>query len=165
MKTIKYFVMVITAAFLFAGCGGSQVKVPAGMNKPTTLHISKEGNVYIFYLWEDVGGFRENKINIEKFGKNFNGIANYGLASGYSYMAMVNENFNNLSGYPINSWKAMYKLMNLPNENNHYNSGFYRYMLAANQPRFKVVFLKERPKGLFVWDLKQLKADTDKYSK
>lgn len=163
MKTIKYFVMVITAAFLFAGCGGSQVKVPSGMNIPDKLFLSKEGKVYIFSL-------EENMYSIEDitkaFGHNFNLIATFGLSKGYSYMALVNAKFNNLSGYPINSWDSMKKFINLYHKK-HYKVSFYdrEALVTSNHPKFKVVFLKERPKGLFVWDLKQLKADTDKYSK
>ena len=160
MKTIKYFVMVILAAFLFAGCGGNQVKVPAGMKKPDNFYISKKENFYEFY-WGTSVAKKSNMIS--KYGRMFNIIADYGLKNGYSYMAMVSKQFNNLSGYPINSWTAMKQFIDIYHTK-HYNVSFYKQLNAGNQPVFKVVYFKTRPKGIFVWDLKQLKADTDKYT-
>jgi len=93
----------------------------------------------------------------------FNVVSDYGLKNGYSYMAMVNKQFNNLSGYPINSWSAMKQFIDLYHTK-HYRVSFYKQLNAGNQPAFKVVYFKERPKGMFVWDLKQLKTDTDKYT-
>ncbi len=160
MKTIKYFVMVITTAFIFAGCAGVQVKVPHGMTNK--LSLFKKGKVYIFTLNEDMNSKKEI---IRAFGLNFNSIAVFGLSKGYSYMALVNSKFNNLQGYPINSWKSMKKFIDLWHKK-HFNVSFYnsKALVLGDQAHFKVVFLKERPKGLFVWNLKRLKSNTDKYS-
>ena len=165
MKAIKYFVMVISAVFLFAGCGGNQVKVPG--NENSKIRVSKEENLYIFYWnYNPYKGMRQEKSSEsvkETYKKVFHEITTVGLKQGYSYAAIVNNQFNNLSGYPINDWNAMSKFIDLYGKK-HYKVSFSKALAKVRRPEIKVIYFKKRPKGMFVWDLKQLKADTDKYA-
>jgi len=164
MKEIKYIVMVITAAFLFAGCQKVQPTVPTiSKNVPIEIEKPKDTEVYTFtWKGERFKGSRRDgaALSVKKILKPlFHEIAIYGLNNGYSYAAIVNDNFNNLGGYPINSWEALSKFIDLYGFK-HFKPSFEKALAHTSVAKVKVVYLKDRPKGLFVWNLKKLKAET-----
>jgi len=92
-------------------------------------------------------------------GATLHGIAKFGLSKGYNYMAIINSGFNNLSGYPINSWSAMSSYLDMYGVA-HYRSTFVESLTKNRIVKLKVKFLKNRIPGMFLWNLSSLNSST-----
>lgn len=162
MKKILYLIMAVVISALVSGCAspGIEVKVPNAEHK---IEIFKKHNVYSFFKYDKSLSLRgregDSLIMKKQFKQVFNIVATLGLSKNYKYMALVNENFNNLSGYPINTWDSMKKFINLYGYK-HYQGSFVKSLTSGNNIFLKVVYLKERIPGLFLWNLKKLSRDT-----
>ncbi len=165
---MKYILLVITALFFLSGCAEPSKQIETE-NLPGVESVTENNShIYTFHGSLKIRGanaiFGEGKPSETL--KNamkpvFYSIAKFGLSKNYRYMAVVNDRFNNLSGYPVNSWKALESYMKL------YGTKHYRPSItdkggieSHGRASVKVVYFKKRPKGLFLWDLKQLERDT-----
>lgn len=155
---MRYLIMVVLTAVMFAGCAASSksIKVP-GVGKD--VRVYDKGNGLYTFKWGGKFSIVSKDEEFTGYKRMFQAIAITGLANGYSYAAVVNEKFNNMYGYPINSWKALQSIIDLYDKG-HFRAGYLESIDKSNYPTIKVLYLKERPKGLFVWDLKALKSET-----
>jgi hypothetical protein len=162
MKKILNLVIVAFAAMVMSGCA-SMVNVKGVNPDKVTIWDGEKENM--FRINPTSSGYKQmNKIHDVKRG--LNATAKLGLSKGYKYMSLVNRGVNNLNGFPFNNWESLKKYMllhkTLKNES-HFRirtNGTGNNFLVNSGTYIKVVFLKNKIPGLFLWDLEKLKRDT-----
>ena len=155
MKKVILLVMIALGAIGFSGCASSGAKVKVPSNLGSDFVVLKNGEVYTISGKKSVKTGAERKaeaIKAIKFAKKL------GRSKGYKYMAIVNKNLNNLSGYPINNLSSFSKLLELNGKGNNYSKfRFARkgsdYLFHMDYVNLKVMYFKEEMPGLFLWKL------------
>lgn len=147
MKNFVKLLLIGTSAIYLSGCAGGK-PVPGLSDKK--VHVRQESPVKYNFHW--YGKPYNSSTEAEKtYKKVFHKIAQVGQTKGYPYFAVVNDNFNNLSGYPINSWRAFSQLTSIYKKD-HFWASFDENLADLNKPGIDIIYLKNRPKGLFVWN-------------
>lgn len=147
MKTtiIKTILAGITAAIVLTGCGAT--------SQPSVKFPEKSVRVF---QWED-GTTQFNSINPIKDNRlkdaasyitQLKEAAYYGKSKGFSYFTIVNDDFNNMMGLPVNT----------TNDFLSYCSGYSSLKRwhghgCELHGMLKVMFLKENPMTFPVWNI------------
>ena len=155
MKKIILISLLAGASLMFSGCAGG--KIEPGLSTNEVKVVSRGENNYNF-RWFGSPYIDSQSANNE-FKKVFHTVAKVGNSKGQRYFAIVNKNFNNLSGYPINNWYAFSQLTSIYKKG-HFWSSFSRSLSKIRKPNVNVVYFKTRPKGLFVWNVQNTLSQT-----
>lgn len=91
----------------------------------------------------------------------------YGQKEGYKYFAIVNDKANNLSGYPINSYKGLVqygKLYRLMKNREDFKVEFFndkgKPLVYNKKVNMRVVFFKENVPGVFLFNIEDTLKET-----
>jgi len=153
----KILLALIAGLVLATGCSNQKT-----IEKTSEFRIKKEGQVFIFQTRNNVGTVK-NKQGLSTYKEAYRYMVkrllhkaeDFGRERGYSYMAIVNKKMNNLSGYPINNENALMEYFDL------YRTAHFKPkvidkrggIIADSWGKLKVVYLKEKIPGLFLWRL------------
>ena len=165
-KTLLYAILVSLATLVISGCStdGKLIKPQGAEN----LRIYQHGNKIIDFQDKRIrnaNGDTISNVMIPSLKYTLHKASRYGLDHGYRYMALVNTNINNLAGSPINNWQNLKTLIEL-NKREHFRSYVFKEgnddAIATDDEhaQIKVFYLKNRPSGMFLWDLNKLYNDT-----
>ena len=167
MKNFLSLMIVAVAMIVISGCSSKMVKVE-GVN-PDKVTIWDNGKQKFTFnpkrdYWNASQGTKRDKY-FYGVKMALNAASIYGLQSGYTHLAIVNNGINNLSGFPINDWATLSKYGKLEDRaNTHFKvkteGSEGKYFLIKNGVTLEVVFLKNKVPGLFLWDLQKLRRDT-----
>ena len=165
-KTLLYAILVSLATLVISGCttAGQYIK-PQGA-KGLSVYKYNNGIVEFYDMRKrNTNGDSIEDIMVSSLKYTLHKASRYGLDHGYRYMALVNTNINNLAGSPINTWQNLKTLIEL-NKKGHFRSYVFKEgnddAIATDDERaqLKVFYFKNRPSGMFLWDLNKLYNDT-----
>jgi len=171
MKKILNLVIVALAAMLISGCAGSStmVKVPGVNPDRVTIWDQDEGKGKVHFVSERKYYSLENGTKRDKYAKGvkiaLNAAALYGLSKGYTYLAVINNGINNLSGFPLNNFETLSRYLKLEDrKGTHFKvrtegSEGHDFLIKSGVT-LQVIFMKNKVPGLFLWDLQKLRRDT-----
>jgi len=153
----KMLLTLIAGLILATGCSNQKT-----ISRGSEFDIKKEGQVYTFRTNKSVYTIKkEQGLDFKNsyaylIKEALHKAEDFGRERGYPYMAIVNYKMNNLSGYPINNENALMEYFNL------YDTAHFKPNIVGRESgslihnhrvKLKVVYLKEKIPGLFLWRL------------
>ena len=158
MRKIISLVLSVLVASIFLGCGSKLIKVSPTITGGKDMEISKiDKDTYLFINWGD----RTSHGNGPKsFENTMKVAAKFGRSKGYRYLAMRNFKMDNLAGYPLNTMESVKRYISLKDKAHFKPDTFLGNkqdsLIIDSNIRLRATFLKQKPKGLFVWDLNRI---------
>jgi len=157
MKTLKILILTMISVLFISGCATGKKIQPKGMDDFYTIR-SQGNDIYFFEYNEEIEEGNANRTK-RVFKNTLHGIAKFGESKGYRYMAIINNGFNNLSGYPINSWSAMDSYLDMEGKG-HFRPAFRKTLASDRIVELRIKFFKNRIPGMFLWNLSSLNSST-----
>lgn len=153
MKKFLYS-LIILMTFLFSGCAtGKTVSVPNNPNSKD-IEIFQTDNGYVIF---------KNKSSYEDkpyktFIQIMDSIVLFAKTNNYKYFGFVNEEVNNLNGFPVNTYTA-FRTYLIPEGGYHKNGKGNQSYWNAGYMRYEVMFFKEKQQGLFLYNVADFEKD------
>lgn len=153
MKTLIKFTIITIMALFFVGCAARtpQNLTFHGQKVDNRLEVVEveEGDSSVVEMTIDR---RRNPLDIVEILET---AVNYANHYDYKYMAIVRKGFNNLTGMPINTFKAINQYRSVASHGFSYNGRGDPLQISKGRT-FKLHFFKEKIPGLFLFNINDL---------
>lgn len=153
MKKFLYS-LIILMTLLFSGCAtGKLVSVPNNPNDQD-IRIFQTNSGYVVFENKSSYGDKPYKTHIQIM----DSIVLFAKTNNYKYFGFVNEEINNLNGFPVNTYFAFRKYM-IPEGGYHKNGKGNQSYWGPSFMRYEVMYFKEKQQGLFLYNVEDFEKD------
>jgi hypothetical protein len=153
MRNLLTILIISLIAVLFVGCGVDRMNVTKENITDAIVVKSIDEDENTYYSSGFIPGLTvltqqapSRLVHIKK-------LAEFGKKKGFKYFALINDNFNNVAGFPVTTLEAAKNVCASGISKGH--ALFCLPRNATHSVITKVVFLKENPNAFPVWNIEQ----------